>query len=375
MTRSTPTGGQWPVDQELLDRSTVERLCTTALGRAVQVENVERLRGGTKKGVFRVTTTTGTSVVLYVWHEDEDWWSTSTDPAADVEPFTPANGMTLLTSAYEHLRAIDVRVPAVLHAEHRGADLPADCAVVEDVTGRSLEAVLADDPVSAVPLLAELKGFLLRMATTTSSRYGKVADGRSGEPMTGAETVPFHEVVLQRALRHLVAVAVREPRLAAAAERVEDALRRRAAAVEPREGSTHSLTHGELGPDHVLIDSTGRPVLIDLEGLMWADVEWEHAFLEMRFHEHYEALRIPDLDEERLQLYRLALHLSLVEGPLRLIDTGFPDVEFMAGIAEHNLGRVLSTTAGRPCAVRASSRRLRVPDGALVDRGSDLPAV
>jgi aminoglycoside phosphotransferase (APT) family kinase protein len=339
------------VDQELLDRTTVEHLCTTALGRAVQVGSVQRLRGGTKKGVFRVTTTTGisgttgTSLVLYVWHEDEDWWSTSTDPAADVEPFTPANGMTLLTSAYEHLTAIDVRVPVVLHAEHRGADLPADCAVVEDVTGRFLETMLDDDAASATPVLAELKSFLLRMAATTSSRYGKVADGRGGEPVAGAESVPFHEVVLQRALRHLNAAAVREPRLAAAAERVEAALHQRAAVVQAREGSTYSLVHGELGPDHVLIDATGRPVLIDLEGLMWADVEWEHAFLEMRFHEHYEALRIPDLDGERLQLYRLALHLSLVEGPLRLIDTGFPDVEFMAGIAEHNLGRVLSTTS------------------------------
>jgi hypothetical protein len=333
------------VTHELLDQTTTDRLCTIALGRSVQVGDVQRLRGGTKKGVFRITTTTGTSVVLYVWHEDEDWWSTSTDPAADVEPFTPANGMTLLTSAYEHLTAIDVRVPAVLHAEYRGTDLPADCAVVEDVTGRSLEAVLADDPAPAIPVLAELQGFLQRMATTTSSRYGKVAGGRGGEPVAGAETVPFHGVVLQRALRHLSAAAVREPRLAAVAERVEDSLRRRAAAVEPREGATYSLVHGELGPDHVLIDLTGRPVLIDLEGLMWADVEWEHAFLEMRFHEHYEALRIPDLDEERLQLYRLALHLSLVEGPLRLIDTGFPDVDFMAGIAEHNLGQVLLTTS------------------------------
>lgn len=330
------------MDQELLDRTTIERLCSAAFGRAVQPERVERLRGGTKKGVFRVTTTTGASAVLYVWHEDEDWWSGSPDPAADVEPFTAGNGMALLTSAHEQLSAADVRVPAVLHAEHRGTGLSADCAVVEDVSGRSLEEVLADDAVSAAPLLAELQGFLLRMAATRNSRYGKVAAvGRND----GTAAVPFHDVVLQRALRHLGAASVREPRLAAAARRVAATLHERAAVVRPREGSGYSLVHGELGPDHVLVDATGRPVLIDLEGSMWADVEWEHAFLEMRFHEHYEALRIPGLDEDRLQLYRLALHLSLVEGPLRLIDTGFPDADFMAGIAAHNLQRVLSTTS------------------------------
>lgn len=335
------------MDQELLDRLTIDRLCTIALGRPVRVRSTQRLRGGTKKGVFRVTTTDGVSIVLYVWHEDEDSWSSSSDPAADVEPFTPANGMTLLTNAHERLRALDVRVPAVLHAEHRSSRSPADCAVVDDITGCSLEKALEDDAAAAAPVLAELGSFLQRMATTTNDRWGKVTrdGGDVGPSAARASTVPFHEVVLRRAHRHLTAAALREPRLAAAADRVVAVLDQRAAAVGPRHGSTYSLVHGELGPDHVLIDATGRPVLIDLEGLMWADVEWEHAFLEMRFGEHYEVLRLPGLDEARMRLYRLGLHLSLVEGPLRLIETGFPDAAFMADIAEHHLDRVLRTTA------------------------------
>ena len=87
----------------------------------------------------------------------------------------------------------------------------------------------------------------------------------------------------------------------------------------------YGLIHGELGPDHVLIDGHGQPVLIDIEGVMFFDVEWEHAFLELRFGEHYRWLREDGLDEERLRLYRLALHLSLIAGPLRLLDGDFPD--------------------------------------------------
>jgi len=90
------------VDQELLDRTTIERLCTAALGRPARVGSVQRRRGGTKKGGFRVTTITGTSVVLCVWHEDDGWWNTTTDSADDVEPFTRANGMTLLTSRRDY---------------------------------------------------------------------------------------------------------------------------------------------------------------------------------------------------------------------------------------------------------------------------------
>ncbi|SFF58195.1 hypothetical protein SAMN05216251_12014 [Actinacidiphila alni] len=100
--------------------------------------------------------------------------------------------------------------------------------------------------------------------------------------------------------------------------------------------------HGELGPDHVLVDDRGRPVLIDIEGLMYFDVEWEHAFLRIRFADHYPPLRRDGMDEQRLRFYALAMRLSLVAGPLRLLDGDFPDRDFMLGIVEHNLQESLA---------------------------------
>ncbi|MGW1757875.1 hypothetical protein [Streptomyces mirabilis] len=102
------------------------------------------------------------------------------------------------------------------------------------------------------------------------------------------------------------------------------------------------LVHGELGPDHVLVDEHGHPALIDIEGLLYFDAEWEHVFLRQRFQDDYAALRAEGLDEDRLRLYRLAMHLSLVAGPLRLLDGDFPDPEFMRAIAEHSVGQTLT---------------------------------
>jgi hypothetical protein len=82
-------------------------------------------------------------------------------------------------------------------------------------------------------------------------------------------------------------------------------------------------------------------VLIDIEGLMFFDVEWEHVFLRLRFGEHYRLLRADGLDEARLRFYRLALHLSLIAGPLRLLDGDFPDREPMLRIVEYNIGKAL----------------------------------
>ncbi|MER5293776.1 hypothetical protein ABT382_17110 [Streptomyces pharetrae] len=100
--------------------------------------------------------------------------------------------------------------------------------------------------------------------------------------------------------------------------------------------------HGELGPDYVLLDADGHPVLIDVEGLLYADAEWDHAFVRIRFGFHHGVLRVPGLDEDRLRRCRLATHLFPVSGPLRPAEGGFPRPEGMRAIAEHHTGQTLS---------------------------------
>jgi hypothetical protein len=146
--------------------------------------------------------------------------------------------------------------------------------------------------------------------------------------------------VLDRALDDLAEAAARVPRIAAARGRLEEEVAELAAAVRPR--ARYGLIHGELGPDHVLIDARGDPVLIDIEGIMFFDIEWEHVFLRLRFGEHYQRLRADGLDRPRLRFYGLALHLSLIAGPLRLLDGDFPDRAPMLQIAEYNADRALA---------------------------------
>jgi hypothetical protein len=85
----------------------------------------------------------------------------------------------------------------------------------------------------------------------------------------------------------------------------------------------------------------GVAAVIDIEGSMYFDVEWEHVFLQIRLHDAYRPLAVGALDENRLALYMPAQRLSLTAGPLRLLDGDFPDRAFMAGIAEHNLQQAL----------------------------------
>jgi hypothetical protein len=80
---------------------------------------------------------------------------------------------------------------------------------------------------------------------------------------------------------------------------------------------------------------------------MFFDVEWEHVFLRLRFGSLYHQLMArADLDERRMAFSTLAMRLSLVAGPLRLLDGDFPHRAEMLEIAEHNLRETLACLDG-----------------------------
>ncbi|MEU8970148.1 phosphotransferase [Streptomyces monashensis] len=306
-------------------------LARAALGPHRTLRAVTRLRGGSKKGVYRLGLDDGGTAIAYVWAPDEDYWGlAAADPR---DPFSHASGLDLFTASHDRLTAAGVRTPRLLHV-----DPVAGAAVVEDLgRGGSLEEALHRDPDSALPALNRLADVLRTLHGTRSAAFGKVAVIDNGGTAHGDCCAGL---VTDRALADIAETAVREPRIAAARERLEDAVRDLAAQVRPR--ADHVLVHGELGPDHVLLDERGNPVLIDVEGLMYFDAEWEHVFLRLRFGPHYDVLHADGLDEDRLRLYRLALHLDLVAGPLRLLDGDFPMAESMRAIAEFNLAEALA---------------------------------
>ncbi|GGL77516.1 hypothetical protein GCM10010129_21520 [Streptomyces fumigatiscleroticus] len=230
-----------------------------------------------------------------------------------------------------------MRTPRLLLADEDAVHLPAYSAVVEDVSGGSLQEALRTDPARGRAALERLAGLLERMRARDSAGHGKAGLVHEGGMPHGTSCA---QVVADRAVRDIEEAAARDDRVRVVRTRLAERIRELQRAVRPR--GTCTLVHGELGPDHVLLTADGEPALIDIEGLMYFDVEWEHVFLELRFGPHYDVLRVPGLDEDRLRLYRLAMHLNLVAGPLRLLDGDFPDREPMRAIAEANLQRVLS---------------------------------
>jgi Phosphotransferase enzyme family len=306
-----------------------EQWLRRSLGSA-PVAGVERLAGGSKKGVYRVRLDDGATVVLYSWAGSESYWPASGSDVA-TDPFAEASGPGLFRAAYDALGRLGVPVPQLLAFDDTAAELPYAAAIVEDVTGGSLERCLAHDPDRSAAALGRLADALQRLHSSRRDDIGKLSHPVAGESC--------ELVAVQRAKRHLDAAAKQLPELAEARPALLDVLDGLFEAVPPRRD--HRLIHGELGPDHVLLDAADKPYLIDVEGLMYFDLEWEHAFLRLRFHEYYAPLRVDGLDEARLRLYALCLHLSLVAGPLQVLGGSHPEQDVFADIMRSNASAAL----------------------------------
>jgi len=277
--------------------------------------SMTRLPGGSKKGVYRVELTDRSTVVAYTWDESENYWDVDDD---EVAPFTHASGQALFLRATETLRQRGIRTLNIL-AEVDGLVL------VEDLRGGNLEQLMHDNPHQAHEVLTSLRSMLESLHAERTPELGRL-----GRAVSGAASC--EQIAHQRAVRHLAQVRARGLALS---EHNETILDEAFNEVVPRR--EHALIHGEIGPDHIYLDDAGAPVLIDIEGLMHFDLEWEHAFLRLRFGAAYEHLRPPGLDEHRMRLYTLCLRLSLIAGPLRLLDGDFPHRDAMLAIVESNL--------------------------------------
>ncbi len=249
------------------------------------------------------------------------------------DPFTDASAASLFAGNQALLAGAGVRVPDLLLIDRDRRHLDADLVLAEDVGSETLESRMERDPAAAAGPVDALATALRRMHTTFGPDWGRP------DPAV-AQTRPPEEMILERALLHLGSVSTRDDRLAAARPRIDEHLRALRGHVTARH--EYALIHGELGPDHVFLSAADEPVMIDIEGVTYFDVEWEHAFLQLRFGSAYESLRPVALDPARLEFYRFAQVIGLIEGPLRIAGTDFPDRRWMLDLAELNIGKALA---------------------------------
>jgi hypothetical protein len=180
-------------ERRFADVESMRPVVRAAFGESRSLLRVHRLAHGSEKGAYRLMMEDGGTALAYVWDGSEDYWQGvlpqgAGDPA---DPFSHASGLALFEAAACRLASVGARCPEILLADRSRALYPADIAVVEDVAGGSLEALLEQDPLAAQRPLSVLADWLAAMAAVRSPSPGKVAfiDAGGRPSVTSCETI------------------------------------------------------------------------------------------------------------------------------------------------------------------------------------------
>ena len=166
----------------------------------------------------------------------------------------------------ELLVAKGVNVPRIYLTDTSRAEHSFDFAFVEYIDGNTMADVhdSQDSRVSG-SLLEQVHQKMLKMHALTRKHLGSVM-------AHSASQVSCEDVVSDHSLQGLDLAAQYNSEIQRNQGRIREVLEGLRAKVELR--SSHHFIHGELGPEHIMVDRTGKVYFIDIEGAAFFDLEY-----------------------------------------------------------------------------------------------------
>ncbi|SEL79085.1 Phosphotransferase enzyme family protein [Paenibacillus sp. OK003] len=318
-----------------LDSASLQEYMETVFGMSYVVSNVTKMHGGAQKVVYKVDCTNGFSSVLYVWDLAMNYFKEEIENN-NINAKSFGSELFELNNRYfiEH----SIRTPALYDLNKERDRYTFDYALVEYVAGQKAEAYFnhTDSGVKE-RVFQQLGEMITDMHANERKIYGKP---NHNENNTG----PCHLLQLENAKLQLSYAAGHIGGIRENQNKLLDTLYELESRIQPR--NEYGFIHGELGPDHILVNDRLEPYLIDIEGAEFFDIEHEHSFLEFRFGDFYSYLKNDHLDRNRMLFYRFHHHISLISGGLKLLHRGYPNRQFAKDLTDHHYRCVLQFIEG-----------------------------
>lgn len=314
-----------------LDRIQLQEAIQDVFGADYVVRHVERMHGGAQKVVYRISCSNGFACILYVWDLGMNYFQ---EDIVNGGLHQASYGSDRFETNNKLLTEHGIRTPA-LYSLCRDRQLcPYDFALVEYIDGLKAEDYFQSGRASLQDKVFEQLGDMLRtMHGLRRPGYGAADKPEPAPNYCHQLQLDNGKVQLAYAAQHMETIGREQDQLLYKMDEL-------ASRIRPRR--QFGLIHGELGPDHVLVNGQLEPYLIDIEGAMFFDIEQEHSFLELRFGEFYRYLKRDDLDMDRMTFYRYHHHISLTSGGLKLLHRGFPNRQFAEQLAAYHARCALS---------------------------------
>jgi hypothetical protein len=294
------------------------------------MQNMNQIYGGAQKITYKVDCSNNFSFILYVWDNSRDYFHEE-----KTKNILPSGGADLFEINQQFLLNQGISTPKLYYIDRSKTKYPFDFAFVEYISGGDISSYYDKNPEIQKQVFSNLANVVRRMHSVKSHGFGSL----KGIIHTNQTC---QQIILEKTIDELkfsskYIAEMNKNRLT----EVLNSLYRR---LKPR--NYYSLIHGELGPNHVLVDKNLQTYLIDIECLSYFDIEYEHSFLEFRFENYNDYLKVEELDEDRLRFYKLTLHISYTTGAQKLLLRGYPDKNELYGMIEYNLKETLKFMDG-----------------------------
>lgn len=308
-----------------LDFADLQEYMGKVFGTSHLVRNVTRMQGGAQKVVYKIDCSNGFSCVLYVWDLSMNYFQ---EEIIKEEIHARSYGGDLFKLNNKYLTEKGIRTPALYDLNNVRDKYPFDYALVEYVDGLKSEVYFEhSDSKVEDEVFQRIGGLLASMHANERSTYGKTSQNKTSLEKCYQLQLINAKVNLDYACEHIKKIEESRSKLL-------DKLYELESMIKPR--SRYSFIHGELGPDHIIVNDKLEPYLIDIEGAEFFDIEHEHSFLKFRFGDYYRYLKNDTLDPDRLLFYQFNHHISLTTGGLQLLHRGFTDQKFAKDLADHH---------------------------------------
>ena len=304
-------------------------------GNRCEIAGVKPFKHGARKQVFFIDLKQPHDrCVLYIWHDLNHYFS-ERESIDTTQSDANASALFKVNAAYMLRNGINF--PSIYHTGQLASGY--NFALVELIAGGNFTEFATDASPTARHMVLEQIGAMLRKLNHAQRDYsGTLLDA------TSQQSESCSEMALQRALLELDAASETHKNVAEHKTRIEQKLRELNTHLSQR--TTYHLIHGELGPEHILIQKANKSAyFIDIDGLNFSDVEVEHALMKVRFsapiYDKY--FMRDDLDIARMAFYQFALHISFIYAGTRFMLKNYSNQEWAQGLFSSNLEKVLES--------------------------------
>lgn len=300
--------------KDLMFRKTRE-----VFGEQYELDSMERILGGAQKHTYLAKCTNGFEFVIYQWDKSMTYFENNDESAVFC-----SSSPKLFKSNNELMREHGVLTPELFYMDISRNEADCEYAFAEYINGHDMDYIMEKEPERLPKIIKVLKDNIDRLHSIKSSAVGQVGRMQGSEfNIISAELEDIHQncQYLQANDAEYTDVYIQVEAIAKdCAEKLE-------------KRNEYTFIHGELGPNHVIVDKDDNTYLIDIEGAKFYDVEEELSFLNMRFNKMLNISK-DAVDEQRMHFYYIGHCLGNLRGAVELRQKGFYDMDDVNGMIE-----------------------------------------